>query len=179
MEDESRHSADLLADALEHVAYEIWKYKHSVADYRKLVDAGAEVAVEFRVLHNWSLIEFFFGPPGNADRIVASEYIGGWQASHDRAMHPGLDAYVDRCHTMLSPISAGRVAMGKAGWKHWNQYWPDIDPHIDRLISEFLNALSDDHKSICLQWIDRWLRPGAPGSKELAELASALGRASS
>jgi hypothetical protein len=179
MEDEDHHSAAVLVDALEHVTYEVWKYRQSVADYRKLVNAGAEVAVEFRALHNWSLLEFLFGPPRNADLIVASEYISDWQLTHDRAALPWLDPYVARCHTMLSPISTGRVAMGNAGLKHWNQHWPDIEPHIDRAISEFLNALSDHHKSICLQWIDRWFRPGAPGSKELMEIASALGRSSS
>ena len=179
MEKRENHSAVELADALEHVIYEIWKYKESIALYRKLVGICGEAAVEFRVLHNWSLLEFFFGPPRQAGRIVASDYISDWDSTHDRAALAWLDPYVERCHTMLSPISTERVAMGNTGLKHWNQDWPEIDPHIDKSISEFLGGLSDEHKTICLKWTGHFLQPGKPGSMELAGLVTALGRVSS
>jgi hypothetical protein len=173
------HSATELNDALEHVMYEIWKHKQSVADYRNIVQVCGEAAVEFRVLHNWALLEFFYGPPRHSDRFVASEFISDWHPTHDRAALSWLDPYIDRCNTMLRPISTGRVAKGKTGLKHWNQDWPETEPYIDRAISEFLTGLSDDHKAICLKWIDRWFDPDRPGSAELADLAPALGRTDS
>ena len=168
-------SPELLADALEHVIYEIWKYNQSVGDYRNIVQTGGDAAMEFRVLHNWILLEFLYGSPEHLDRIVASDYIADWHLTHGRATKLWLDPYVDRCRTMLSPISISRVTKGKAGLRPWTQEWPDIEPYIDEAISEFLRGLSADHKTICRQWVDRWFRPGKPGGEALASLASALG----
>jgi hypothetical protein len=148
------HSATELSDALEHVMYEIWKYKQSAADYNQIVQVGGDAAIEFRVLHHRVLLEFFYGPPKHRDNIVAWEYISTWQSTHDRADVSWLDPYVNRCHTMLAHISTSRADIAKRGLKAWGQEWQRVETHLDQTISDFLSGLSDDHKTVCLQWID-------------------------
>ena len=109
MTKDTRHSPTELSDALEHIMYEIWKYKQSVAEYDQILKAGGDAAIEFRVLHHRVLLEFFYGPLKHEENIVAWEYISSWQSTHDRAAVPWLDQYVIRCHTMLAHISTNRA----------------------------------------------------------------------
>ena len=168
------HTPPELSEALEHVMYEIWKYRQSVADYRAIQQVGGDAAVEFRVLHHRVLLEFFYGPPKHEENIVAWEYITNWKAAHDRNKIPWLDAYVHRCHTMLAHISTNRSAIAKQGLKDWGQEWLIVEPHLDQTISDFLGGLSDRHKKLSLRWIDRWLEVSRPWSSVLAEIAPAL-----
>lgn len=73
-----KHSPAELSDALEHVIYEIWKYRQSVADFAPIFQVGGDVAIEFRVLHHRVLLEFFYGPAGHKDSVAAWEYTGNW-----------------------------------------------------------------------------------------------------
>src|ERR1700704_395526 len=114
-----QHSTAVLSDALEHVVYEIWKYKESVADFSQIRVVGGDAALEFRILHHRVLLEFFYGPAKHADNIVAWEYISTWRSSHNRANVPWLDEYVKRCHTMLAHISTTRDEITKHGLKNW------------------------------------------------------------
>lgn len=168
------HSAAVLSDALEHVVYEIWKYKQSVADYSQIRVVGGDAALEFRILHHRVLLEFFYGPAKHADNIVACEYISTWQSSHNRTNVPWLDEYVKRCHTMLAHISATRVEITKHGLKNWGLEWQKVEPHLDQVITDFFGGLSDDYKKICLQWINCWLRGCGPWSRVLEPLVSGL-----
>src|SRR5437763_6207963 len=81
----SKHPAPELIDALEHVIYEIWKYKQSVVYYQSIVQVGGDAAIEFRVLHHRVLLEFFYVPSKHQDNIVAWEYIEDWQMNHNPA----------------------------------------------------------------------------------------------
>src|SRR5947207_3093968 len=102
------HTPADLSDALEHVIYEIWKYKQAVADYNRIQQVGGDAALEFRVLHHRVLLEFFHGPAKHKQNIVASEYVADWDSSHARSRLSWLDAYMNRCHTMLAHISTHR-----------------------------------------------------------------------
>jgi hypothetical protein len=147
-----------LSDALEHVIYEISKYRQSVADYSQIYQVGGDAAIEFRVLHHRVLLEFFYGSRNlHPDNIVAWEYVSTWQVAHDRAKILWLDAYMDRCHTMLAHISTSRSEIARGGLKAWGQEWQTVERHLDQTIPEFLGGLSVDHKTICLQRIDQML----------------------
>lgn len=166
----TKHTPADLNDALEHVVYEMWKYKQSVADYGKIWDAGGDAALEFRVLHHRVLLEFFYGPAKHPDNIVAWEFIDDWQSTHDRSCLPWFDGYMQRCHTMLAHISKTRTDMAKRGNKAWNGEWQVVEPHLDQTISEFLSGLSADHKRTCLSWMQRWLNSNHPGNAALTGL---------
>jgi hypothetical protein len=154
--------------------YEIWKYRQSAADYYQILQVGGDAAIEFRVLHHRVLLEFFYGPPKHPNNIVAWEYIGTWQSTHDRAKIPWLDAYTHRCHTMLAHISTSWAEIAKQGMKDWRQEWQTVEPHLDQTISDFFGGISLDHKRICLYWVDLWLSVSRPWSNVLLELAPAL-----
>lgn len=170
----TKHSTSELSEVLEHVMYEIWKYRQSAADYNQILQVGGDAAIEFRVLHHRVLLEFFHGPPKHRDNIVAWEYINTWQLTHERAKFLWLDAYVARCHTMLAHISTSRADIAKRGLKAWGREWRVVEPHLDRTISDFLGGLSVGHKMICLQWIDLWLKVSSPWSKVLTDLVPTL-----
>ncbi len=166
----AKHDPSDLNDALEHVVYEMWKYRQSVADYQKI---GGDAAIEFRVLHHRVLLEFFYGPAKHRDNIVAWEYIDDWQSGHDGASLPWLDGYMTRCHTMLAHISTTRTEMKKRGLKDWRNEWKVVEPHLDQIISDFLGRLSNDHKKICLRWLNEWMNGDYPAKHALKGLAAA------
>jgi hypothetical protein len=104
-----QHDPQDLADGLEHIVYEMWKYRQSVAYYEQIAAIGGDAAIEFRVLHHRVLLEFFY--PGKAkheDNIVAWEYIADWDRTHDKTKLPWLELYMIRCHTMLAHVSKAR-----------------------------------------------------------------------
>ncbi len=176
MSSHRRHDEQELVDALEHVVYEMWKYKQSVAYYSEIAGVGGDAAIEFRVLHHRVLLEFFYGPPKHRDNIVAWEYVDDWQQTHDRGKLPWLDDYVKRCHTMLAHISTTRAEIAKRGLKDWGKKWQIIEPHLDRTISDFFLGLSMDHKSTCQQWMNRWLGGNHPGANVLKDLVAIIQR---
>jgi hypothetical protein len=170
-----KHDPHELDDALEHVVYEIWKYKQSVAHYGLIRHVGGDAAIEFRVLHHRVLLEFFYGPPKHQDNIFAWEYIHDWQRTHEVTKLTWFDDYMRRCHTMLAHISKTRSEMAKEGRKAWDTDWRVVEPHLDQTICNFLGGLAEDHKDICLKWVDKWSKGGHPGNDVLAGLATTLG----
>jgi hypothetical protein len=90
MANHHKHHPTDLADALEHVVFEIWKYRQAVAYYPQISHAGGDAALGFRVLHHRVLLEFFYGAPKHQDNILAWEYVDDWQQTHDRRSCPGL-----------------------------------------------------------------------------------------
>lgn len=169
-----KHPPADLTDAIEHVVYEIWKYKQSVANYDELLRVGGDAAVEFRVLHHRVLLELFYGPAKHQDNIVALEFIDDWQSAHHRSRPPWLDEYMTRCHTMLAHISTTRTEMKKRGLKAWGREWQVVEPHLDQTIIEFLGGISVDHKRTCLSWIRCWLKGNHPGNAVLRGLVSLI-----
>jgi hypothetical protein len=169
-----KHDSPDLHDALEHVMYEIWKYKQSIAYFAMIQQVGGDASIEFRVLHHRVLLEFFQGPAKHKDNIVAREYIDSWEQTHDPAKLPWLDDYMTRCHTMLAHISTTRSAIAKSGDKSWGRGWPGVEAHLDRVVVDFLRALSNDYKETCRQWLDKWLAGLHPGKDVLKELTAAL-----
>jgi hypothetical protein len=174
MPDHRKHDPPDLDDALEHVVYEMWKYRQSVADYQQILHAGGDAAIEFRVLHHRVLLEFFHGPAKHRDNIVAWEYIDDWQQTHEGASLPWLDDYMTRCHTMLAHISKTRTEMEKRGLKAWDKEWQTVEPHLDQTISAFLGRLSKGHRKTCLRWINQWSNGNHPGKNALKGLAAAI-----
>ncbi len=170
----SKHSASDLHDALEHVVYEIWKYRQSVKYYHQILQAGGDAAIEFRVLHHRVLLEFFYGPHKHKDNIVAWEYIDDWRQTHDRTKLRWLDDYTTRCHTMLAHISTTRSKMAKSGLKSWGKDWSIVEAHLDQTISDFLGRLSKEHKKTCSQWIGAWLKGPHQGNDVLAGLVAVV-----
>ncbi|MBE7545328.1 MAG: hypothetical protein M9913_16015 [Bryobacteraceae bacterium] len=166
----TKHSPTDLNDAIEHVVYEMWKYKQSVSYYGEILQAGGDAAIEFRVLHHRVLLEFFYGPARHQDNIVAWEFIDDWQSTYDRSGLPWLDDYMTRCHTMLAHISKTRTDLNKRGLKAWNSEWQVVEPHLDQTISEFLGGLSANHKRTCLYWMQLWLKGSHPGRDALRGL---------
>jgi hypothetical protein len=169
MQNHKKHDEADLIDALEHVVYEIWKYKQSIAHYGQIQTVGGDAAIEFRVLHHRVLLEFFYGPPKHADNIVAWEYVADWQQTHPRGSVWWLDNYMKRCHTMLAHISKTRSEIAKLGLKSWND-WRTVEVHLDQTITAFLAALAKDHQDVCFRWIDKWLVECRPWSDVLMEL---------
>jgi hypothetical protein len=169
-----RHSSSELIDALEHIIYEMWKYRQSVAYYEKIQLAGGDAALEFRVLHHRVLLEFFYGPPKHRDNIVASEYIDDWNVLHDRAALPWLNDYVTRCHTMLAHISVERSRLKRAGLKSWGSSWMIVEPHLDRTIEEFVVGLKKEHRRIALDLVNDWRHASWNGGEVLDALLPAL-----
>jgi hypothetical protein len=167
----TKHVPSDLDDALEHVVYEMWKYKQSVAHYSEIYAAGSDAAIEFRVLHHRVLLEFFYHSDGHPDNILAWEYVHDWRQTHNPASLPWLAGYLDRCHTMLAHTSKTRTEMENRGLKVWGQEWETVEPHLDQTISEFLGALSADHKATCRKWINRWLNGPYPFNEVLTKLA--------
>jgi hypothetical protein len=172
-----KHDPHDLVDALEHVAYEIWKYKQSVAHYGQILHAGGDAAIEFRVLHHRVLLEFFYGRPKHQDNIVAWEYIHDWQRTQDVKKLTWFDDYMQRCHTtMLAHISKTRSEMAKRWLKDWGNAWQVVEPQLDQTICNFLSGLANDHKDTCLKWVTEWSKGRHPGNDVLASLAAILGR---
>ena len=165
--------ADLDA-ALEHVIYEMWKYKESVAYYEPTLRVGGDAAIEFRVLHHRVLLDFFYGVAKHQDNILACEYIPGWRQTHDPKSQPRLSSYMTRCHTLLAHISKSREAIAKAGGKSWSKHWPVVEPHLDAVINDFLCGLTVSDKKICSDWITRWSTGSYPGNDPLNAIAAAL-----
>jgi hypothetical protein len=153
MRKHTKHLDPDLVDALEHIVYEIWKYRQSRAYYVAIWNAGSDAALEFRVLHHRVLLEFFYGPWSHADNIAAWEYVADWRSTHNRASVVWLDQYMKRCHTMLAHISTARSEMSKLGLKAWGGDWETVEPHLDQTITDFLRGLSSHHKKICLDWM--------------------------
>ncbi len=170
------HSPAELDDALEHLVYEVWKYRQSVKYCAQLWPFG-DVAIEFRVLHHRVLLDFFFGSPIHRDNIVAREYVADWETSHDRRGQVWLAAYLTRCHTMLAHISVTRTEIARAGLKDWSDEWLTVEPHLDIVIVEFLRALSPRQQKICANWIKRWSAACYPGGDALVGLAASAGLA--
>jgi hypothetical protein len=170
----TKHGPDDLKDALEHVVYEIWKYKQSVTDYARIQAAGGDAAIEFRVLHHRVLLEFFYGSPKHEDNIFAWEYIDDWRKTHDSKKVPWLRGYMARCHTMLAHISTKRSEMAKRGLKDWGKDWQTVEPQLDKIILAFISGLSVGHKEIFRGWIKRWASTN-PGSRALSDLAAIIG----
>ena len=157
MPEHRRHTPQELADSLEHVVYEIWKYRQSVADYDRIFKAGGDAAIEFRVLHHRVLLEFFHEPRKHKDNIAAGDFIDDWSRTHDGATLPWLKPYMNRCHTMLAHISTTRSDMAKRGLKRWGGDWKVVEPHLDSVIAEFLKGLSEEHRMICRAWVSKWM----------------------
>jgi hypothetical protein len=171
MKKHRKHSASDLDDALEHVIYEMWKYRQSIAHYGPISKAGGDAALEFRVLHHRILLEFFYGSPmKHPDNIFAWEYVDGWERMHLRAGVPWLDSYMTRCHTMLAHISTKRTEWAKRGLKNWGSEWPRVEPHLNQIISDFLNSISSNHKAICSRWMSQWLAGPHVGNDVLETL---------
>ena len=170
-----KHNSPDLVDALEHVVYEIWKHRQSVAYYPQILRVGGDAAIEFRVLHHRVLLEFFYGPAKHQDNIVAWEYIDDWQETHDGTKLLWLDDYMMRCHTLLAHISTTRTEMAKQGIRGWASEWQTVDPHLDQTTSDFLGGLSPDHKKICRQWITKWLNGNHTGNDVLVGLDTVIG----
>lgn len=173
MSKQAKHNAADLNDALEHVVYEIWKYRQSVTHYQQILQAGGDAAIEFRVLHHRVLLEFFYCPHKHKDNIVAWEYVRDWQQTHDRANVPWLDDYMTRCHTMLAHISTRRCQIKKSGFKSWTN-WNIVEAHLDQTIPDFLGALSKEHKKTCSQWIEMWLKGNHQGNDVLMGLVAVV-----
>lgn len=167
----TKHAPEDLNDALEHVIYEMWKYKQSVMLYEQISKAGGDAGIEFRVLHHRVLLEFFYGPRKHRNNIVAWEFIDDWASTHNRNSIPWLEAYMTRCHTMLAHISKTRTDMNKRNLKDWGVEWQIVEPHLDQTILEFLGGLSKDHKVTCLSWINRWSNGPYVGRGALTHLA--------
>ena len=159
---------------LEHVVYEMWKYKQSVAYYGPILQVGGDAAIEFRVLHHRVLLDFFYGEPKHQDNILAWEYIPGWRQTHDPKSQPWLSSYMTRCHTLLAHISKSRADIAKAGGKSWSRDWPVVEPHLDTVISDFLRGLTVSDKKICSDWVTRWSSGRYPGNDALKAIAAAL-----
>lgn len=170
-----KHNPLELSEALEHVIYEIWKYKQSIQYYTDIKTAGSDAAIEFRVLHQRVLLEFFYGPPKHANNIVAWEYIDDWQRTHSRTNLSWLDDYMTRCHTMLAHISTQRSKIAKQRRKDWSVDWQVVEPHIDQTITEFLSCLAPEHKEVCRQWVVKWGKIRCIGNEILAEIGVLLG----
>ena len=170
MNKHKKHPNPDLVDAIQHIVYEIWKYKQSVADYRQLQRAGGDAAVEFRVLHHRVLLEFFYGPPKHPDNIVAWEYIDDWQQTHCAASVAWFDRYMKRCHTMLAHISTQRSEMAKLRREDWGADWQIVEPHLDKTIREFVDGLSTEHRRVCLQWANQMRASNGVGCDVLDEL---------
>lgn len=166
------HSPLDLDDALEHIVYEMWKYKQSVAYYDLIRQAGSDAALEFRVLHHRVLLDFFYGKPKHPDNILAWEYMPDWVQSHDPTRLPWLDDYMMRCHTMLAHVSKARTDIAKRGGKSWHNDWPTVEPHLNRLIPDFLGGLSSGQKQLCRAWVMRWST--LPYNDALKDIAAAL-----
>jgi len=166
------HDPSDLHDALEHVVYEMWKYKQSVAYYGEISRVGGDAAIEFRVLHHRILLEFFYGPAKHPDNIVAWEYVADWQRTHDRRNLRWLHQYMTRCHTMLAHISKTRTEMAKRGLKDWGKEWEIVEPHLNQTIADFLGGLPKGYKETCLCWINRWVTGSHPGNSVLNDLAA-------
>jgi hypothetical protein len=176
MANHKKHDPPDLEEALEHVVYEIWKYKQSVAYYSQIHGASGDAALEFRVLHHRVLLDFFYGPPKHQDNIVAWEYISDWQVTHDGSKLEWLRDYMKRCHTMLAHISKTRSEMAKCGLKDWGHCWQTVEPHLDQTISEFFGGLSRDHQNTCVELIDRWSKGNYQGNSVLTGLSSIVSR---
>ena len=170
------HDPSDLVDALEHVVYEIWKYKQSVAHYFEICAAGGDAAIEFRVLHHRILLEFFYEPPKHKDNIGACEYIEDWKCTHNRANLKWFKDYMTRCHTMLAHVSRARSEIAKRGQKAWDKEWQIVEPHLDETVRDFLGRLSAEHKQTCLEWIRRWSGGNYPGSDVLPTLIALIGQ---
>jgi hypothetical protein len=169
-----KHHPTVLVDALEHVVYEIWKHRQSIVYYPQILRAGGDAALEFRVLHHRVLLEFFYGPAKHADNIVAWEYIDDWKQTHDPNALPWLDEYMTRCHTLLAHISTTRSELAKRGLRDWTNDWQVADSHLNQTIRDFLGGLSQDHKTICHQWIRKWLKNNHRGNDVLAGLETII-----
>ena len=169
-----KHDPPDLDDALEHVVYEMWKYKQSVGYYEPIRHVGSDAAIEFRVLHHRVLLDFFYGRPTHEDNIVAWEYINGWNQAHEVTKVPGLNDYMTRCHTMLAHISKTRTEIAKRGLKSWGNDWSIVEPHLDQLISDFLGGLTIHHKQICRNWVITWSTGPYPCNDSLGDLLAIL-----
>jgi hypothetical protein len=168
------HSPDELNDALEHIVYEIWKYRQSVKYYAQLLRFG-DVAIEFRVLHHRILLDFFYSGPKHADNVLAQEYIADWTKRHDPKGQSWLDDYLRRCHTMLAHISVTRTAIARAGLEDWGDEWPRVEAHLNKIIIDFLRALSPERQELCSKWINKWSADRFPGGDALVGLAASAG----
>ena len=171
MRKHKKHNPPDLEEGLEHIVYEIWKFRQSVAYYDSIRRVGGDAAIEFRVLHHRVLLEFFFGPPKHRDNIVAWEYIDDWEQRYDRSTLPWLDGYLKRCHTMLAHISKTRSDLAKNGSKDWGAEWELVEPFLNEVVADFLNGLDDHHRAICRQWVIRWLNGSHPGNEILKPLS--------
>jgi len=169
-----KHASPDLDDALEHVVYEMWKYKQSVAYYAPIQQAGGDAALEFRVLHHRVLLDFFYGRPSHRDDIVAWEYVHGWAQTHNPTTLPWLKDYMIRCHTMLAHLSTTRTAIAKRGGKSWGKDWLTVEPHLNLLIGNFLSSLPAHQKKICREWVTTWSTGSYPCNDALRDLAAAL-----
>ena len=87
---------------------------------------------------------------------------------------PWLKEYMTRCHTMLAHISKTRAGIAKQSGKSWTAHWQTVEPHLDRLITDFLGGLSIHHKSICRQWVVTWSNGAYSCNDVLEDLATAL-----
>ncbi len=121
MKRHERHNSEDLADGLEHVVYEMWKYKQSVAYYERIMSIAGDAAIEFRVLHHRVLLEFFYGVPKHPDNIFAWEYVASWREKHDPLKLDWLAEYRTRCHTLLAHISTTRSDLSTRGLKRWDK----------------------------------------------------------
>jgi len=166
-----KHRDSDLRDGLEHIVYEMWKYKQSIRYYGPIRAAGGDAALEFRVLHHRVLLEFFHGPAKHPDNILAWEYCANWDSAHQQPTW--LESYRVRCHTMLAHISVQRTVLASKGLKDWGAEFLIAEAHIDQLIAEFLATLVESHKEICRQWIGKWYLK-CPGSDVLSELMVSL-----
>ncbi len=170
-----KHNLQDLADCLEHVVYEMWKYRQSVTYYERILQVAGDAALEFRVLHHRVLLEFFYDRKSkHEDNIVAWEYIEHWEQTHDSTNLPWFKSYITRCHTMLAHISKARTEMAKRGLKSWGADWEAVEPHLDSVIADFLNRLSEEHKTICRKWVNQWLNGPYGGRDVLTALATCL-----
>jgi hypothetical protein len=77
---------------------------------------------------------------------------------------------------MLAHISTNRSVIARDGLKSWGRGWREIEPHLDTTIADFLHGLPQDHKNVCLMWMNLWSEGDRPGKHVLKGLAETLSR---
>jgi hypothetical protein len=81
---------------------------------------------------------------------------------------------MDRCHTMLAHISTNRARVAENNEKPWDVLWRTVEPHLDLMISDFLDGLSDERRAICANWVSRWMGGCDPWTKSLPDIAALI-----
>ena len=135
-----------LERAAEHVVYEFRQFAHARVHFAKLRGTpNPDMALEFRVLHQRILLEFFHTTVDERRErnILAADYITGWDATRPEWYR----SYIERCHRLLAHISLDRSVLAK----DWSPWWgsdpaQDVERHLLRQIQKFLKRLPGEFK---------------------------------